>query len=82
VRNFYGSQLNSFEADVLVRPLSAELHVQFIRAPKLEALSPEVEVHAMHGDDQIFLQHGRIMATSFHIELGDDTRLHRYFLEL
>ena len=34
------------------------------------------------GDRIVAVQQGPVMATSFHPEVGDDLRIHRYFLDL
>ena len=81
-RNGYGRQLDSFETDLAVRGLDAPFHGVFIRAPRVDAVGPAVEVLATHGDDAVLVRQGRIMAASFHPELTRDTRLHERFVEL
>lgn len=79
-RNSYGSQLDSFESEIEVEVLSGKLKTQFIRAPRLKALNPEVEMLAQLNGDPVLLKQGRIMVSSFHVELGEDARLHNFFL--
>lgn len=81
-RNYYGSQLESFKATVKTSLFDAPMDVDFIRAPLLRPLSKEVAVHAVLDGNAVLLQQGRILASAFHTELGDDTRLHQYFLTL
>jgi 5'-phosphate synthase pdxT subunit len=81
-RNGYGRQLDSFETDLAVRGLDAPFHGVFIRAPRVDAVGPAVEVLATHGDDAVLVRQGRVMAASFHPELTRDTRLHERFVEL
>jgi 5'-phosphate synthase pdxT subunit len=86
-RNYYGSQLDSFSAPLQVRNLKKSLEVQFIRAPLLSPLPsvgnlPTPETWATLDKQPVFLAHGKIWATSFHVELGDDTTLHELFLSL
>jgi len=81
-RNFYGSQLQSFSEKVFIERIGAEFECDFIRAPRLDPLSKEVEVLAMHEKQPVIMQHGRILLASFHIELNKSCELHRYFLEL
>ena len=78
-RNYYGSQIDSFKASVEIPKLGEPLLVDFIRAPLLEALSDEVEVLGEFNDQQVLLRKGKIMVSSFHIELTEDQRLHEYF---
>jgi len=81
-RNFYGSQLDSFEADVSIEPLDKTMHVHFIRAPMLEALSNKVTVLSSYNGNPILLKEDRILASSFHSELGSDSALHQLFLDI
>jgi 5'-phosphate synthase pdxT subunit len=81
-RNGYGRQLDSFETELDVSGLSDPFHGVFIRAPRVDAVGPAVEVLASHGDDPVLVRQGRIMAASFHPELTTDTRLHERFVEL
>ena len=82
-RNAFGRQLESFETDLSV-PVLGDLpvHGVFIRAPRVDAVGPAVEVLASHGGDAVLVRQGRIMAAAFHPELTGDTRLHERFVEL
>ncbi len=79
-RNFYGRQVHSFTADVTLNFDHRPFHAQFIRAPGIEELSPEVEVLASHNDEVVMIGAGKHIALSFHPELNDDTRIHNYWL--
>lgn len=81
-RNGYGRQLDSFETDLSVAGLTEPFHGVFIRAPRVEAVGPAVEVLAVYDGDPVLVRQGRIMAASFHPELTPDTRLHERFVEL
>jgi pyridoxal 5'-phosphate synthase pdxT subunit len=88
-RNAYGRQVESFEADVDIRGLGLVRGV-FIRAPVFAATGDGVEVLATLPSEQgngkgsrgrpVLVRSGRMLASSFHPELTDDLRLHRYFL--
>jgi 5'-phosphate synthase pdxT subunit len=80
VRNFYGSQLDSFKTTLPVEPLGRAMEVDFIRAPLLEALTPEVQILARYESQQVLLRYQNILLSSFHVELGEDAGLHQYFL--
>ncbi len=82
LRNFYGSQQDSFKEEVAIPRIGEPLKVDFIRAPKLEPLSNKVEVIGSLKEMPVAFQQGRVLATSFHAELGSDYRLHNYFLTL
>lgn len=87
-RNAFGRQVDSFEADLVVDPLGPEpLRTVFIRAPWVETVGPGVEVlarvRASDGRDHaVAVRQGNALATSFHPEVTDDVRIHRYFLDM
>ncbi len=87
-RNAFGRQVDSFEVSLNVPALAKEgtnapYHAVFIRAPLIESVGKGVEVLASLEDGRIVAaQQGRLLATSFHPELTDDDRFHRYFMEL
>ena len=85
-RNAFGRQVDSFEADLHVEALGAEpVRTVFIRAPWVERAGDGVEVlatvRASDGRDHIVaVRQGNALATSFHPEMTDDVRIHRYFV--
>jgi 5'-phosphate synthase pdxT subunit len=83
-RNAFGRQVDSFEADLDVAGLEGgPLHAVFIRAPVIREPGPGVEVLAALEDGRIVAcREGRLLATSFHPELTDDSRLHEWFVRL
>lgn len=88
-RNAFGRQVASFETDLLVPALAKiagderPYPAVFIRAPLIESVSGEAQVLATLEDGRIVAaQQGKLLATSFHPELTDDDRFHRYFLYL
>jgi 5'-phosphate synthase pdxT subunit len=80
-RNAFGRQVASFEASVPIAALgNRPYHAVFIRAPVIQDVGPEVEVLGRLEDGTIVAaKQGNLLATSFHPELTDDGRLHRYF---
>ncbi|HEX8219264.1 MAG TPA: hypothetical protein VF914_08635, partial [Chloroflexia bacterium] len=55
----------------------------FIRAPKIGRVGEGVEVLASLPDGTpVAARQGQMLVTSFHPELTDDLRLHRYFLDM
>lgn len=87
-RNAYGRQVQSFEADIDVPKLGPKpFHAVFIRAPVVASIGSGVEVLAAcarEGEPEkpVAVRQGPLLATSFHPELTDDTRMHKYFLEM
>jgi pyridoxal 5'-phosphate synthase pdxT subunit len=89
LRNAYGRQVDSFEADLEVSALGSEpFHAVFIRAPVVTSTGPDVEVLASVRDERgkrdaaVAVRQGSLLATSFHPELTADSRIHRYFIEM
>jgi 5'-phosphate synthase pdxT subunit len=82
-RNAFGRQLDSFEADLAIPVIGAEpFPTVFIRAPLIHSVSGETEILARLADGRIVAaRQGNLLATSFHPELTNDDRLHRYFVE-
>lgn len=81
-RNGYGRQINSFETDVAIDGLDGPFHGVFIRAPRVEAVGPGIDVLARCDGDPVLVRHGAVLAASFHPELTHDPRLHEQFVEL
>lgn len=79
-RNGYGRQIDSFECDLALVGHSTPFHAVFIRAPKIESLDQDVEVLATHVGIPVLVRRGSAMASSFHPELTDDSRIHEIFL--
>ena len=84
VRNAFGRQLDSFETDLDIEELGEPpLHAVFIRAPLIKEAGPAVKVMAqIEGKGIVAAREGHLLATSFHPELTNDLRMHRYFLSL
>ena len=81
VRNAYGTQVDSFAATAESEALPG-LRCVFIRAPQLRRPGPEVEVLARFDGWPVLVRQGRILASTFHPELTDETRVHELLLSL
>ena len=80
-RNAYGRQRDSFEAPLDVDGLlGGPFPGVFIRAPRIEAVGPRVEVLARYDDHAVLAREGAVWVTSFHPELSGDLRLHERFI--
>ena len=82
IRNAYGRQVASFEADLELAGEDEPLRGVFIRAPRVAEVGPEVEVLAELDGEPVLLSQGRVLVAAFHPELTDDTRVHERFLDL
>jgi 5'-phosphate synthase pdxT subunit len=82
VRNAYGRQLDSFEADINVQGLDGPpVRAVFIRAPMVASVGDGVEVLAEHDGHPVVCEQAKLLVAAFHPELAGDPRLHRRFLE-
>lgn len=83
-RNAFGRQAESFEADLPIAGIAgAPVHAVFIRAPLIESVGPGVEALAwLENGAIVAARQGNLLATSFHPELTDDPRVHRYFVSV
>jgi len=88
LRNAFGRQVDSFEADLDMPVLGEEpIHAVFIRAPWVESVGESVEVLGRVSTGPaagriVAVRQGPLLATSFHPELTGDTRVHGYFVEM
>jgi 5'-phosphate synthase pdxT subunit len=83
-RNAFGSQVDSFEADLEMPVLGQPpFHAVFIRAPIIETADSAVEILARLPDGAaVAARQGNLLGVAFHPELTSDLRLHRYFLDI
>jgi len=83
-RNAFGRQVDSFEEDIDIKGLEGgPFHGVFIRAPVITEIGPRIEVLCRLKDGRVVaVRQGRLIATSFHPELTNDPRFHKYFLSL
>jgi 5'-phosphate synthase pdxT subunit len=87
-RNAFGRQVDSFEANISIKGVDGDkpFHAIFIRAPLIESVGANVEVLArVEKDDEeviVAAQQGNLLVTSFHPELSNDDRFHRYFVNM
>lgn len=87
-RNFYGSQRESFNTTLSINRLKNHaMNSFFIRAPLLEPLTRSegaapLLIESTFEQQPVFFSQGRVWASSFHVELGDDPALHQAFLSV
>jgi 5'-phosphate synthase pdxT subunit len=82
-RNAFGSQLDSFEADIRFDGIDKPVHAAFIRAPIVLETGPEVSILASLEDGRIVaVRQGNVLGISFHPEVTMETAIHKYFADL
>ncbi len=80
-RNAYGSQLDSFTVSEPIEGLEGgPFPMIFIRAPIISAVGAGVQVLARHGGQIVVCRQQNLLASTFHPELTEDDRFHRYFV--
>jgi 5'-phosphate synthase pdxT subunit len=81
-RNAYGRQLGSFQTTENVNGIG-DFSMTFIRAPYIEGInSPDVDVLASCNGKIVAVRYKNQLGLTFHPELNDDCRLHKYFLDM
>jgi pyridoxal 5'-phosphate synthase pdxT subunit len=82
LRNGYGSQVDSFEADLGVSGLGGSpFRGVFIRAPRITEVGAGVEVLASVDGEPVAVRQGAHIGLTFHPEMTGDDRIHRLFLD-
>ena len=77
-RNGFGRQKASFEEEIEI--FGSKYRGVFIRAPYVEELKDGI-VLAKLRDKIVALASGKHIATAFHPELTNDTKIHEYFIK-
>ena len=83
-RNGYGRQIDSFEASISVSEAenTFEMNGVFIRAPRIEEVTGDVEVLGTVNGEVVLVRQMNILGATFHPELSDDHRVHEMFLKM
>ena len=81
-RNAFGRQRESFEKNINIKGFDESYNAVFIRAPVIEKTWGNCEVLAKIENKIIMARQDDLLALSFHPELTDDLRIHRYFLDM
>jgi len=82
-RNAFGRQSDSFEAELEIPLIGNEsFNGVFIRSPVITEVKNGVDPIATLNSKIVAVKHGNVIGTSFHPELSNDTRLHKYFTQL
>jgi len=80
-RNAYGRQVDSFIDEIKLQlDKQEQCEGVFIRAPKIVTIGKSVTPLAWHKKDIVMAESGNILVATFHPELTDDARVHKYFL--
>lgn len=84
-RNAFGRQFDSFESDIELKGMAGPpFRAVFIRAPWADEVGPGVEILAVEPATGkiVAVRQGRALATAFHPELTQDSRVHKIFIDM
>lgn len=81
-RNAYGRQLGSFFTEGTIDIIGSNIPMTFIRAPYINSVSGEAKVLAEVDGRIVAALQGNQLVTAFHPELNDDTRIHKFFINM
>jgi 5'-phosphate synthase pdxT subunit len=81
-RNAYGRQNDSAILHAESGLGGHPLEMVFIRAPRFTRVGADVRVLARRDGFPALVEQGHLLAATFHPELSQDTRVHRYFLDM
>lgn len=79
-RNAYGRQLGSFAVEQEIKGIGS-FPMHFIRAPYMLSVGSQVNILSRVDDKIVAVEYQNQIALSFHPELTEDNRLHKYFLD-
>lgn len=82
-RNAYGTQIDSFNTNVIIKDVSDnEIPLVFIRAPYIDSVGDKTDVICKVDGHIVAARQDKMLATSFHPELTDNTEFHSYFANM
>jgi 5'-phosphate synthase pdxT subunit len=80
-RNAWGRQAHSFSAKInLDFDNKKSFNAIFIRSPKISIIGKDVQVVAYYKNEPVLMRSGMHLVSTFHPEIGDDFRIHEYFI--
>ena len=93
-RNSWGRQVFSFEKELNLNAFNiSSFNSVFIRAPKIESIGKDITRYdsvrfedldsskSLPKEEVVILEDEKHLACSFHPEIGEDVRIHKYFLD-
>lgn len=79
-RNWCGRQIDSFETELNI--FDKPFRGIFIRAPVINSFHNGCKIIAEFENKPVMVEQGNLLVSTFHPELTDDLRLHKYFIEM
>jgi pyridoxal 5'-phosphate synthase pdxT subunit len=81
-RNAFGRQKESFEKQIDIKGFSKPFNAVFIRAPIIERVWDDCRILSKIDKKIVMAKQDNLLALSFHPELTDDIRIHKFFLNM
>jgi 5'-phosphate synthase pdxT subunit len=81
-RNIFGSQRESFEANLEVEGFDSPFRAVFIRSPAIVRAGKGVQVLARVEGNAVAARQKNVLCLAFHPELTNDMRFHQLFLDM
>ena len=80
-RNAYGRQLGSFFTESEFKGIGV-IPMTFIRAPYISSVGKNVEILSEVDRNVVAAKENNILVTSYHPELNDNLKVHKFFVEM
>ena len=80
-RNAYGRQLGSFFTESEFKGVGV-IPMTFIRSPYISSVGKNVEILSEVDGNVVAAKENNILVTSYHPELNDDLKVHKFFAEM
>ena len=80
-RNSYGRQIDSFESLLGIKYIGSFQGI-FIRAPVIDSVHNGAEILSKHDGNIVMVRQNNLLASTFHPELTNDIRVHKYFIDI
>jgi len=81
-RNNYGRQIESFETELEIEDFRKPFKGIFIRAPAIDMVHNGAKILSKHENKAVLLRQGNLLVSTFHPELTNDIRIHKYFVNM
>jgi len=81
-RNAFGRQKESFEKVIEIKDFNKPYNAVFIRAPEIKKTWGKCKPLAKIDKKIVMARQDNILAVSFHPELTEDLRIHKYFIDI
>ncbi len=82
IRNAFGRQVDSKEENLDIKGFNTPFRAIFIRAPIGKEPGSKVDVLSEISKGIVLARQNNILVSAFHPELGTDSRIHNYFLNM